>query len=234
MNWASRIISLLSLMCALAAWCAAQRPQVRVPEVKPQVLESDQSAPAAARAEMERGVAAIQTNDLGEAEKRFRRALELYPRYARAENNLGVVWMRRGERERGAAAFERALALAPRYAEALVNLAKVRALEKQHAEAEKLLARAVEADAQNAEALTILAELQLAAHRYEQAAATAVRVHELAHERFAIAHYIAGQAYELAGRDIEAMAEYRIFLKESPTGAAAEKARAALERLRER
>jgi tetratricopeptide (TPR) repeat protein len=142
--------------------------------------------------------------------------------------------MKSSQPEKGREAFEKAVALDPNYAEALINLAKLRLREKNGAEAEKLLTRATLAAPANPEALTLLAGVQFAADRYEEAAATATKVHALAdHEKFAVAHYIAAEAYARLHQDAEAMAEYTIFLKEAPSHPLAEKARAALKSLRD-
>ena len=200
----------------------------------PGTVSADElKVPSKARKEFEAGAKALDKNELPEAQVRFQKAIEIYPQYARAYNHLGVAFMRNGQPDRGRESFEKAVAINGSYAEALLNLAKVRLGEKQNAEAEALLEKAVAGDPANAEALTILANVQLMEHKYDLAAANAAKVHALDHTKFAMAHWIAARAYEIQHKDAEAITEYTIFLKESPSGALADKARASLKILRD-
>jgi len=186
-----------------------------------------------AQKEFDAGAKALEQGDLAQAQMHFQKAIAIEPQYARAYNHLGITYMRSGHPEKGREAFEQAVALNGKSAEALLNLAKVRVGEKKGAEAEALLDRAVAADPTNAEALTILANIELLENKYALAEANASKVHQLEHAKFAMAHWIAGRAYEIEHKDAEAIAEYTIFLKESPSGALAEKARASLKILRD-
>jgi tetratricopeptide (TPR) repeat protein len=208
------------------------------PNAKPRYLSGTVSAgelkaPKKARSEFEKGSKALDKNQLEEARAHFEKAIAIYPQYARAYNHLGVSLMRAGQPEPGKQAFEKAVAIDDKYPEALLNLAKVRLAEQNHAEAEKLLRQAGASDPGNPEVLTILANVLLLEGKYEEAAATAVKVHPLGDEKFTAAHYIAGRAYELQHKDAEAIAEYTILLKETPSGPVADKARASLKTLRE-
>ena len=191
------------------------------------------NVPGNAKKEFQKGVEAMGKKDFDRAEKSFQRALELYPQYAMAWNHLGVLYMQQGKPGPGAEAFEKAVALNDRYPSALVNLAKVRMEQRKAAEAEQLLQKAVAADPKNAEAYAVLASVQYTRREYAAAAESATRVHPLGDEQFAIAHWVAARSYEEQQKDAEAIAEYTIFLKEAPASALAEKARAALKKLRE-
>lgn len=191
------------------------------------------NVPGNAKKEFQKGVEALGKKDSESAEKHLRRALEFYPQYAMAWNHLGVVYMQQGRPAEGAAAFEQAVALNDRYASALINLGKVRMEQKKAAEAEQLLQKAVASDPKDPEALTVLASVQYTRKDYPAAAATAIRVHPLGDSQFGIAHWIAARSYEEQQNDAEAIAEYTIFLKEAPANALAEKARAALKKLRD-
>jgi superkiller protein 3 len=191
------------------------------------------NVPRGAKKEFQKGAEALAKQDLARAEKNFLRAIELYPEYALAYNHLGVVYMMQKRAPEGVAAFERAVALNDRYPSALVNLAKVRIEQKKIADATRLLQNAVTADPKNAEALTLLAHAQFAAGDYAAAADTAIRVHPLGDEQYRVAHWVAAQAYERQQKDAEAISEYTILLKEVPSGPLAEKARAAVRKLRD-
>jgi len=191
------------------------------------------NVPGNAKKEFQKAVEAMGKKEFERAEKGFQRALELYPQYAMAWNHLGVLYMQQGKPAQGVEAFEKAVALNDRYPSALVNLGKVRMEQRKAAEAEQLLQKAVAADPRNAEAYAVLASVQYTRKEYAAAAETATRVHPLGDEQFAIAHWIAARSYEEQQKDAEAIAEYTIFLKEAPTSTLAEKARAALKKLRD-
>jgi tetratricopeptide (TPR) repeat protein len=197
------------------------------------VSADELKVPAKARKEFESGSALLEKNELPEAQLRFQKAIDIYPQYARAYNHLGVTLMRMGQSDKGREMFEKAVAINGSYSEALLNLAKIRIAEKNNAAAETLLQKAVAGDPTSAEALTILANVQLLEDKYEDAAANASKVHALEHAKFPMAHWIAGRAYEILNKDTDAIAEYTNYLKESPGGALAERARASLKTLRE-
>ena len=217
------VVSLLALTCLAAAYTRETYGN-----------GENEKIPEKARKELEAGMRAIEANSLAEAQAHLEKAIADYPQYARAYNALGVVYMRTGQGDKGKAAFEKAVAIDNNFVEALNNLAKIRIREKNLADAEDLSRRATLAAPQNAEAFTLLATVLFAEEHYEEAAATAEKVHSFAdHQPFAVAHFIAAQSYERLHKDAEAMAEYTIFLKEAPENPQAAQARAALKRLRD-
>src|SRR4051812_12505302 len=197
------------------------------------VSAAELKIPGKARKEFDKAAQAVDKGDLPEAKKHFQKAIDIYPEYARAYNDLGVVFMRSGERERGRQSFEKAIALDNKYSEALLNLAKVRVAEKNTTVAEELLLRAVANSPANPEMLTVLANVQLMENKYAEAAANASKVHGIGDAQYPIAHWIAGRAYEVQHKDAQAINEYTIFLKESPSGTQADEARASLKTLRD-
>ena len=225
MRRASLILFVASLALATSV-CAQDAP--RAGGARKEVAAEENKAPSKARKEFEAGLKAMQANQLPAAEQHLSAAIDAFPGYTRAFNALGVVQMKLGEKEKGVASFQNALDLHPDYAEALVNLARVRIQEKNRAEAEKLLGRAIASDPDSADALVLLANLQFEQGRYDEAAATATKVHQLrgGDQGYAVAHYIAANSYARRQDDSQALAEYTIFLKEQPSGALADKARA--------
>jgi Tfp pilus assembly protein PilF len=220
---------------ALATSVCGQTPP-RSGGARKELSAEESKAPAKALKEFDAGMKALGANQLPSAEQHLEAAIAAFPGYTRAYNALGVVRMRRGEKDKGVADFQKALALHPDYAEALVNLARVRLQEKNTAEAERLLARAIASDPNSADALVLLANLQLEQGRYEEAAATATKVHQVegGDQGYAVAHYIAAKSFEMRQDDSQALAEYTIFLKEQPSGPLAEQARAAYKTLHDK
>ncbi len=77
------------------------------------------------------------------AEKKYKKAIELYPAYIEAHNNLGVVHERQGGTRSAATAYLRALNINPNYADAHFNLGRLYDSQKEYdkaiAEYEKTL-----------------------------------------------------------------------------------------------
>jgi tetratricopeptide (TPR) repeat protein len=63
-----------------------------------------------------------QRGDLEEAERNYRRAVEIKPQFAQAHDNLGIVYARRGDIERAIESFRTALRLDPGSCTAAINL----------------------------------------------------------------------------------------------------------------
>lgn len=187
------------------------------------------NVPAKAESEFDKGVSALVKQNLPEAQKRFARAIELYPRYAAAYNNLGVIAMQQGRRSEGTEFFRRAVQADEEYAPPYLNLAKSVVADRGYAEAQQLLHKAASLEPTNAEVLAILSMVDHDLNDYAQALANARKVHAIAgHEKFAFAHFVAGRSLEAQNRRAEAVAEYKLFLQEAPQSPSAERVRAAI------
>ena len=92
------------------------------------------------------GIAYHQLQDLQNAEKYYRLAVKLNPRYSEAINNLGTVYYAKKSYRRAVTQYERALRITPNAASMLSNLGTAYFARKQYDEAMKAYARAVELD----------------------------------------------------------------------------------------
>jgi Tfp pilus assembly protein PilF len=111
------------------------------------------------------------------------------------------------------------------------NLARLLIDKRNPKEAEELMKRAVNTDPTNAESLTILAYAELQNREFDDAIATAKRVHTGPTHSGAIAHLIAGSALEAKQQNAAAISEYKLFLQESPGSPQAKVAQEGLARL---
>jgi tetratricopeptide (TPR) repeat protein len=191
--------------------------------------------PDKARSECEKGAKALENKDFEKAKKHLEKATEIYPKYAEAFNDLGVLAMNTGDAETGKLQFEKAIAADPEYAAAFVNLSKIKMQQKDFVGGEEIASKAVSLDPMNAEAISLLAFFQLQAGKLEAAIAAAERVHQLPHARFAMVHFVAGNAYEQRQRIPDAIRQYKLYLDESPPDSpTAQRVRAAIEALEAR
>jgi cytochrome c-type biogenesis protein CcmH/NrfG len=75
----------------------------------------------------------------------------------------------------------------------------------------------------------VLANLELTSGKYDDAIKHANQVHALPHPNYSAAHLVAAMAFERKDAFADAVAEYKMFLDESPGSPSQDKVRAALE-----
>jgi len=188
--------------------------------------------PGKAESEFEKGVGALKKQEFDEAEKRFKRAIELYPRYAQAYINLGFIAMQHGQPDSAQSFFTQAVKADEQYAPSYVNLAKSFIGRKEYPPALELLTKASSLAPNNVEVLALLTMLEYESSQMVAAVDHARKVHALpSHEKFAFAHFIAGKALESQNLAPDAVAEYKLFLKEGAQGPTADKAKASIDAL---
>src|SRR5579871_4003027 len=103
-------------------------------------------APASAIMMNKIGIAYHQLVDLSTAEKYYRKAITLDPRYAEAINNLGTIYYARKSYRRAIAQYKKVLRLKPDSASTLANLANAYFERKQNELAAATIERALEID----------------------------------------------------------------------------------------
>ena len=192
---------------------------------------SDLSVPGKARKEFDAGVAGLRANDWKGAATHFEAAIKSYPKFDRAYYGLGLAKQNDGDVSAAKEAFEKAVELNDHNADALRDLGRLNVNEQKWADAETLLAKSVAIDPASAAALTLLAIAQIQQHKIDEAIASASRVHALNHKAYALAHFILARAYEAKSNSEKAIAEYKLFIEEEPTGVRADDAKKQLARL---
>ncbi|HVP64262.1 MAG TPA: tetratricopeptide repeat protein [candidate division Zixibacteria bacterium] len=192
---------------------------------------SELSAPKKAHQEYEKGMREYKAQHFDKAEQHFRNAVKEYPKYSSAWNSLGSIRIRENDIAGGEDCFRHALEANPNNVYAARNLARLLIDKHNPKEAEELMKRAVLADPNNPESLTILAYAELQNGEFDDAIATAKRVHTGPTHSGALSHLIAAKALEAKQQNFAAIAEYKLFLKEAPDSPQASVAQQALSRL---
>jgi len=175
--------------------------------------------PHAARAQIILGEMALDTAQPAEAERAFRRALELDPKAARAHAGLAEMFLQGNKAAEAAAEARAAVAAGDQSAAAYLLLGEAQTLAGQTDEALGSLNAALEREPQNAAARRYRAEVFIA--RRDWPAAIADLRASLAAERSAPTALRLAQAYGEAGQPAEAAALYEQVLKEEPDNAEA-------------
>jgi len=191
----------------------------------PTISASDLRVPEGASKEFDKAAKLIAKQEWQKAIDPLNRAVALYPDYAEAYTNLGVVYARLGDSQKEREALQKAIAVNDHFAPAFVNLARLEIKDHNFAAAETHLKQATSIDPTDAQSLALLAQVQLLDHHYEDAIANAGKVHSLSHKAYALVHYVAARACERLNRLPDAVAQFKLFLTEEPSGERATAAR---------
>lgn len=206
-------------------------PSATKTNAPPVTSAAELRVPADARKAFHKGMDAWERNDFPKAAEQFEKAVALYPQYDTAYNNLGVMYYQMGQTDKGRAAFEHSVALNDKNADADRNLARILIHDGNFSQAEDLLTKSLMVEPLNPVTLTLMCVAQVKTGDYDDALVTARKVHQLPHEGYSLAHFIAGQAYEHKGQPQDAAIEYETYLRESPNGPEAGQVRSSLARL---
>jgi tetratricopeptide (TPR) repeat protein len=182
------------------------------------VSAGDLRVPEPASREFDKATKLIAKQQWQKAIDQLNRALVLYPAYAEAYTNLGVVYARLGDSEKEREALKKAIAANDHFAPAFVNLARMEIKEHNFAAAETHLHQASSSDPADLQTLALLAQVQLLNHHYEDAIASAGKVHNMSHGSYPLVHYVAARACERLNLLSEAVSELKLFLAEEPSG----------------
>lgn len=192
---------------------------------------SELKIPSAARKSFEKGLEAFQQKDYKKAVDLFRKATVTYPEYDGAYDNLGVALMNLGQTGEARAAFEHAVRLNDKNPDADRNYSRLLISDEQYVAAKELLQKALMVEPQAPSSLILLAIAQLRTGDYDGALRSALQIHQVSHEGYAVAHYLAGRAFENKHELQNATTEYQMYLRESPNGPEAGQVRAGLARV---
>ncbi len=192
---------------------------------------SELKVPSAARKWFEKGLEAFQQKNYKKAADLFQKATATYPEYDAAYDNLGVALMDLGRVGEARAAFQHAVQLNDKNPDADRNYSRLLISDEQYVVAKQLLQKALTVEPQAPSSLILLAIAQLKTGDYDGALHSALKVHHVSHEGYAVAHYVAGRAFESKHELQNATAEYQMYLRESPNGPEASQVRAGLARV---
>jgi len=187
--------------------------------------------PADAKKSFMKGMEALYRHDFPKAAELFEKATVAYPQYDAAYDNLGVTYMQLGQPDKAREAFEHAVQLNDKNADADRNYARLLMTNREYPRALNLLNQSLIVDPQNPSALALVSIVQLETGDIDGALRSALKVHQLQHEGYAVAHYVAGRAYEVKQQFQNATSEYETYLRESPDGPEGKQVRNALARV---
>lgn len=178
----------------------------------------EMNIPDKARDELQKGMEAFAKGDMTKAQQRFEKAISIYPQYARAYAAEGILAVKSGDRAKAKSLFSKAIEVDNTFAPAYLDLARADFQDKDYTETESLLRKVMTLNPSIPDVVALLASAEYMNKEYDSALADAQRTHTLPnHEQFADVHLLAGKILEMENRPQDAVAEYRLFLQESPS-----------------
>lgn len=204
---------LLGVALGLGLLLTLQRNQVWADEAS-LWQDARDKGPLMVRPHLRLGMVHRQRGELAEAEREYRRALELDPRNAPAHNNLGNLYREQQRLNEAEREYRLALELLPRYPEALINLAALCSGQGRFAEALDLFADAQQVGGERPELYHNIAIAHAGLGNWGEAEVALRRAAALRPE--ARTYFGLGDAVERQGRPAEAEALYREALRLDP------------------
>ncbi|HEY6248629.1 MAG TPA: tetratricopeptide repeat protein [Candidatus Angelobacter sp.] len=171
--------------------------------------------PKKARADFEKGNAALKQGENGKAQELYASAIAEYPEFALAHHNLAVAALNLKDVQRARDEFQAAVKSDPQLTSAYQNLGVLEIQQQNLQGALEPLQAANRLNPTDLKTLTLLAYCQALTHQLDAAVLTARHVHSFKdHTGYAYAHMIAATALQSLGRRDEAIREYKQFLAE--------------------
>jgi len=186
---------------------------------------TDQAAPRGARREFQKGSRAWHENKPAEARKHLEKAVETYPCYARAQAALGEIDVAEHQLESAETGYKRAVHCDGSYLDAFYQLARVYMAENKPADGEAILRQALR---RSPSAWLLHYELgiaQFALQEYREAAEDFLTAQLLHPDMPAEFHAKLANAYLRLAEYSKALAEIDTYLRLSPQGSYAARAK---------
>ena len=186
--------------------------------------------PRQAVKEFEAGVKANQLGKANQAMKHYQKSVELAPDFYPAHNNLGTIYVTQGNFEAAEGEFAQVIELNHNDAQAYFNLGNVFCLTQRYSDAERTLREGLKREPGSAFGNYLLGSAHARLGKLDQAERSLRAALELDPEMSSIRLELAN-LYLQQGRTTEAIAELKIFAKESPTHPMRPKVEELLEKL---
>jgi predicted Zn-dependent protease len=197
------------------------RPEASAPNCRPEAAAAasviDARVPAGARAEFERGRAALREKKLDEGLEHFQKAVGLYKDFYEAQFLIGTTHMGMRHWNDAEHALRRALELKPESAPALVSLGEVHRRQKRYPEAEKVLQAGLKHDDESWLGHFTLGRVYFEMNDLTRAAPHIGRTLQLKPD-FAEAHLVGGNILLRLAYPERALLEYQEYLRLQPDG----------------
>jgi len=195
--------------------------------------ELDPNVPSAARKEYEKGTQLAAEEKINEAIDRFKKAISLYPPYLLARNDLGVQYLRLKRIGEAVEQFEGAIEINSKAFNPRLNLGIALVNQKKYTDAIDHLALAISINSASPSAHLYLGIAALETDDLERAQREIDVAQSMGGSDYSVAYYFRARVAMKKGEREKAVSQLNAYLKNSPTGEYASKARALLEELKQ-
>ncbi len=195
--------------------------------------ELDRNVPAAAKKEFEKATQLVNEGKLQEAIERYKRAITLYPAYLMARNDLAAQYTKLKLWSEAIEQLDACIEINPKSFNPRLNMGIALVEQKKHVDAMDHLKLAISIDSSSPAAHLYLGIASVetdelpAAERELSAALT------LGGPEYTVVHFYKAQVHLKKGERDGAIRELKTYLRDSPTGERAARARQLLEQLNE-
>lgn len=190
------------------------------------VAELDPNVPGPAKKEFEKATNLVEEGKFNEAIELFKRAIAIYPGYLMARNDLGVQYTRLKRFPEAIEQFEAAIEINPRSFNPRLNMGIALVEHKKYVDAIAHLNAAASINGSSAAAHLYLGIASVETDELVAAEAALTAALNLGgEEEYSVAHYYNAQIHLKKGEREGAIRELKAYLKRSPTGENATRAR---------
>ena len=182
--------------------------------------------------ETERGLEALQSDKLDEAELHLKRAMQLAPGFPDVNYLMGLLWMRRHDNAQARGYLEKAVALAPKHAPALQALGEVEFLQHDYPQALVALEQSVSLRPNSWRAHWLAGAAYFQQGEYRKSREECEQALRVGQGKAGSARFLLGEAYAALGEREAALAALDQFVQEQPNVSQAATAKKLIERLR--
>jgi Ca-activated chloride channel homolog len=211
----------------------AQKRHEQLEQPSEGVSKLDLKAPGKAKKEYDRGINLLLATKSSEAVEHLSKATAIYPKFVAAHDALGSAYLDVGQLEKARDEFEQAISLDDHLPNPYAHLCTANLALKRYPEAEQAIKKASSIAPLKIDLLTVLTYAQLQNHNYQDAIATAERVHTGKHENAAMIHMFAAAAWREQKNLTEMQRELETFLAEDPKNPSADHARQLIAQIKE-
>ena len=187
--------------------------------------------PKNAQKEFEKGEKDAHSNRLVSAIQHLEKAVTEYDKYAAAWNELGRIYSFSQQLEKAGAAFARAITADPQYIPPYVGLAALQLKDGELQSAAETAGEALELDPDAVVASFIAATANYRLNRLDAAEKSARDAEKRPHQNVPQLHILLAQIDLRKHNDLDAAAEMRAYLRESPQGEFAAEAKSGIEQI---
>ncbi len=182
--------------------------------------------------ETERGLEALQSDKLDEAEAHLKRALQLAPGFPDVNYLMGLLWLRRHDNAQARGFLEKAVALAPKHAPALQALGEVQFLQHDYPHALAALEQSVSLRPNSWRAHWLAGAAHFQQGEYRKSREECEEALRVGQDKAGSVRFLLGEAHAALGEREAALAALEQFVREQPNVSQAVTAKKLMERLR--